>query len=228
MARLPGPIAAASSSMAELILLGGGGHARSVLAALRAEEVTVLGYLAPQEGDLGADCPYLGDDGVLATLDPDEVLFVNGLGSTSSTRARRDIYERAVARGFRAAQIVHPRGFVDPGAELHDGVQVLAGAFVNTGAVIGENVLINSGAIVEHDAVVGAHVHVSPGAVVAGGVRIGHGAHIGLGARVIQGVSLGSGSVVGAGAVVIADVPTGAVVVGVPARATGSERRESA
>lgn len=214
--------------MTELILLGGGGHAKSVLAALRALELAVRGYLAPHAGDLGTDCPYLGGDDVLGTLDPNEVLFVNGLGSTASTAARRDLYMRAAARGFRAAQIVHPRAFVDPGAQLSGGVQVLAGAFVNSGAVIGENALINSGAIVEHDVVVGAHVHVSPGAVVAGGVRIGEGAHVGLGARVIQGVTLGSGSVIGAGAVVIRDVPAGTVVVGVPARTIAAKRGETA
>lgn len=214
--------------MTELILLGGGGHARSVLAAMRALELDVRGYLAPSAGNLGADCPYLGDDDVLDVLDPHEVLFVNGLGSTASVAARRDLYDRAVGRGFCSAQIVHPRGFVDPGARLHGGVQVLAGAIVNSGAVVGENVLINSGAIIEHDVVIGAHSHVSPGAVLAGGVRVGESAHVGLGARVIQGVTLGSGTVVGAGAVVLSDVPAGAVVVGVPAREIGSERREPA
>ncbi|UJP11492.1 acetyltransferase [Microbacterium sp. KUDC0406] len=211
--------------MAELVLLGGGGHARSILAALRAEGRPVRGHLAPQPGDLGEACPYLGDDDVLSTFDPEEVLFVNALGSTSSTAVRRVLYERAVALGFRAARVVHPRAFVDSGARLAEGVQVLAGAIVNVGAVVEENVLINSGSVVEHDALIGAHSHVSPGAIIAGGTRIGAGAHVGLGARVIQGVTVGSGSVVGAGAVVIDDVPSGAVVVGVPAREIGSGKK---
>lgn len=214
--------------MTEMILLGGGGHARSVLAALRALDLTVRGYFAPYAGDIDACYPYLGDDDALGAQNSDEVLFVNGLGSTAATTARRGVYDRAVARGFRAAQIVHPRGFVDPGAQLSRGVQVLAGAFVNSGAEVGENVLLNSGAIIEHDVVVGAHSHISPGAVIAGGVRIGEGVHVGLGARVIQGVELGSGSVIGAGAVVIRDVPAGAVVVGVPAKDIRSEKREPA
>lgn len=214
--------------MTDLILLGGGGHARSVLAALRAQGLTVRGHLAPQPGELGDDCPHLGGDDLLGTLDRDDVLFVNGLGSTASTAARRALYERAAAQGFRAAQVIHPRAVVDPGAQLGDGVQVLAGALVNVGAVVGENALINSGAIVEHDVTVGAHSHVSPGAVLAGGVRIAQGAHVGLGARVIQGVTVGSGSVIGAGAVVIEDVPAQSVVVGVPARTIGSGKRGSA
>lgn len=211
--------------MAELILLGGGGHARSVLAALRAQGRTVRGHLAPRAGDLGGDCPHLGDDDVLRTLDPSAVRFVNGLGSIASTAPRRALHERATALGLRAARVVHPRAFVDAGAHLGEGVQVLAGAIVNLGAVVEDNVLINSGAIIEHDVVIGAHSHVSPGTVLAGGVRVAEGVHIGLGARVIQGVTVGSGSVVGAGAVVIADVPAHSVVVGVPARAIGTDKR---
>lgn len=214
--------------MAELILLGGGGHARSVLAALRAQGRTVLGYLAPQPGDLDGTCPHLGDDEAMGTFDPGAVLFVNGVGSVASTAARRALHQSAVDRGFRAAQVVHPRAFVDAGAQLGDGVQVLAGAIVNVGAVVEEGALINTGAIIEHDVIVGAHAHVSPGAVIAGGVRIGDGAHVGLGARVIQGVTVGPGSVIGAGAVVIEDVPAQSVVVGVPARAIASEKREPA
>lgn len=211
--------------MTELILLGGGGHARSVLAALRAQGTGILGYLAPSEGELGADCPYLGGDDVLATMDAAEVLFVNGLGSTSSTSARRAVYERTVQQGFRAAQVIHPHAWVDPDARLGDGAQVLAGAIVNAGTTIHENVLINSGAIIEHDVTVSAHAHISPGVVIAGGVHVDEGAHVGLGARVIQGVRIGSGSVIGAGAVVIGDVPAGSVVVGVPATAISVQRK---
>lgn len=215
-----------NSSMAELILLGGGGHARSVLAALRASGRRVCGHLAPMAGDLGADCPHLGDDDALLTMDPTGVLFVNGLGSTGSVAARRALFERTTAQGFRPAQVIHPHAFIDSGAGLGAGAQVLAGAFVNTGSVLGDNVLINSGAIVEHDVTIGAHSHVSPGAVIAGDARVAEGVHVGLGARILQGLSVGSGSVVGAGAVVIEDVPAGAVVVGVPARAIGSEKRD--
>lgn len=214
--------------MTELILLGGGGHARSVLAALRAQGRVVRGHLAPEPGSVGEGCPHLGDDEVLGTLNPDEVTFVVALGSTASTRARQALYERAVATGFRAEQVLHPRAFIDPSARLGEGAQVLAGAIVNAGAVIGDNALVNSGAIIEHDVVIGAHAHVSPGAALAGGVHIADGAHVGLGARVIQSINVGSGSVIGAGAVVIEDVPAHTVVVGVPARATGSVKKGQA
>lgn len=204
--------------MTELVIVGGGAHARSVFAALRLAGGTVRGYVDPQPGRLADECRYLGDDAAWDALDPDTVRFVNGLGSTRSIDLRRTLFEHVRSRGFAAERVLHPRAFVDPAAVLGEGVQVMAGAIVNTGAVIGDDVLINSAAVIEHDVVVGAHSHVAPGALVAGDVRIGESVHVGLGARVIQGTMLGSGSVIGAGAVVIADVPEGATVVGVPGR----------
>lgn len=213
--------------MAELILLGGGGHARSVLAALARQGALVRGYLAPAPGDLSRQLEHLGDDDALEQMDPVEVRVVNGLGSAGSTRARSALYERVTSRGFAFASVIHPHAFVDPGARLGEGVQVLAGAIVNVGAVIADDVIVNSGAVVEHDAVIGAHSHVSPGAVVAGGADVGEGVHLGLGARVIQGIRIGAESIVGAGAVVVRDVPARTVVVGVPARTLRSVGQES-
>ena len=204
--------------MTELILLGGGGHARSVLAAVSLSGGEVRGYLAPEPSAVLHELEYLGDDDALDTGALGNVALINGLGTVRSTAARRALHERAATRGFAFASVTHPTAFIDPGATLHTGIQILAGAIVNAGAVLHEGVLINSGAIVEHDAVVGPHAHVAPGAVLGGGVRLGAGAFVGLGARVLPGVTVGSGSVVGAGAVVVRDVSEGDVVVGTPAR----------
>lgn len=51
--------------------------------------------------------------------------------------------------------------------------------------------------------------------------RIGDNVFVGAGARVLGGISVGDGAVIGANAVVINDVPSGATVVGIPARQKG-------
>lgn len=204
--------------MTDLVLLGGGGHARSLLAALRLGGERVRGYIAPSSTPTMSELAYLGGDEQLETLSPDDVQVVNAVGMTGVSTTRRAVHVNAVRHGFTVARVVHPHAFIDPAARLGEGVQVLAGAIVNAAADIRDGALVNTGAIVEHDAVVEAHVHVAPGAILSGGVRVGEGAHVGLGARVIQGITIGSRSVVGAGAVVVRDVRPGATVVGVPAR----------
>lgn len=201
--------------MRELILLGGGGHARSVLAALSLSGEEVRGYTGPAPSDRDFGLAYLGGDDILDGLDAARTEIVNGLGTIAG---RSRMHELVVARGLRVASVVHPRAFIDPSVQLGAGVQVLAGAIVNAGARIGDGTLINSGAIVEHDAVIGADSHVAPGALLAGDVRVGDRTHVGLGARIIQGLTIGSGATVGAGAVVLTDVPDGSTFVGVPAR----------
>lgn len=211
----------------DLVLLGAGGHARSVLAALTLAGLTARGYLAPVASERLIDLTHLGGDELLDDLDPGRVGIVNALGSISSTAGRRRLHLEAVSRGFTVVTIVHERAFVDPSVALPEGLQVMAGAIVNAGARLGAGALINSGAIVEHDSVVGEHAHVAPGAVLAGDVVVGDGAHVGLGARVLQGLTIGSGSVVGAGAVVTADVSAGVRVVGIPARPIEDQRTRS-
>lgn len=201
--------------MRDLVLLGGGGHARSVLAALALSGEEVRGFIGPDTADRDLSLPHLGGDELLDGFDPARTSIVNGLGAVG---ARARMHRLAVSRGLTVETVVHPRAFVDPSVRLGAGAQVLAGAIVNAGAVIGDGVLINSGAIVEHDAVIGDHAHLAPGSVLAGDVRVGEGAHIGLGSRILQGLTVGSGSTVGAGAVVLTDVPDGTTVVGVPAR----------
>lgn len=206
-----------------VIGLGAGGHAKVVLDALvLAGGHEIVGLLDPRRELWGTEVlgvPVLGDDDLL----PDQYdsgvshAFI-GLGSSSDTRPRRQLHERARVAGFDIVTVVHPRASVATSARLGPGATVLAGAVVNSDARLGENVIVNSGAIVEHDCVVGDHVHIASGACLASGVTVGDGAHVGAGASVRQGVVIGAGAVVGLGAAVVREVEPDVVVAGVPAR----------
>ncbi len=206
-----------------VVLVGAGGHARSILEALaNSGEFEAVACTDPQPALHGSNLdgvPVVGGDDRLPTLLGEGVEgAVIALGGTGDNRPRARTYEEVAALGFALPVVRSSSAIVAGSAALGPGTVILAGAIVGPGARIGANVIVNSGAVVEHDCVLGDHVHVASGAVLGGAVTIGEGAHVGLGATVRQGIDIGPRAVVGAGAVVVANVRERALVVGVPAR----------
>lgn len=205
------------------IVIGGGGHARVVLDALRAADAAlayvVLDANTDRTGSELDGVPVAGTDARLPELARTEsACFVVGVGGVGDNRARRRIFDHAVSCGIAPMSVIHPSAIVSSLARLAAGSQLLAGSILNPGAVIGANAIVNTGAIVEHDCEIGEHSHIATGARLCGAVRVGTGAHVGAGATIRQGLRVGDWALVGAGAVVVGDVRPGVVAVGVPAR----------
>jgi UDP-perosamine 4-acetyltransferase len=206
-----------------IVGLGAGGHATSLLEALRSQDRFTAVAIVDDDPRL-AGTELLG---VPITAGPDalaglreqgvEHAFV-GIGGVVRRDARRAAFARLTALGFTLPPIVHAGAAVSPWAQLAPGVQVLALAVVNAAAVLHDGAIVNTGAIVEHDCVVGTSAHLGPRAVLGGNVTIGERTHVGIGAVVVEGVRIGSDVLVAAGAVVVADVADGQRVAGVPAR----------
>lgn len=196
-----------------LYLLGGGGHARVVLEALRDADIAVAGVVDPNK----PDATLFGIPIVRAL--PRDGEFIVTVGQIRSTPQRERIWDEAVAGGLRPTKaFVERHAIVAREVETGNGSVVLAAAYVGAGARIGLGCIVNHRSVIEHDCVIGDHAHISPGALLGGAVRIGRRAHVGMGAIVLQGITIGDDATIGAGAVVIDDVESGATVVGVPAR----------
>lgn len=208
-----------------VILIGGGGHARVLIEALRLQGRQILFATDDDEGLHGGEVFGVrieGPDGCVLEIPADSVGLVNAVGSVTAPIGRRRVFEQFVERGYRFEQVIHPTAVLASSAELGEGVQVMAGAVIQPSAIIGPNALINTRASVDHDCVIEAHVHVAPGVTLSGGVHVHDTVHVGTGATVIQGIDIGREAVVGAGAVVVRDVEAGAIVLGVPARSIHS------
>lgn len=208
---------------ARLVILGAGGHARVLAEAVRAVGgFKLLGFTDADAARHGSEIDglrVLGDDDWLRREHrPDGVLLVNGLGSVGDTGARRRLFERFRADGYRFAGVIHPQALLAPGLALGEGVQIMRGAVIQRGVRLDDNVLVNTAATVDHDCRIGAHAHLASGCVLSGDVEVGAGAHVGTGATVIQGMRIGDGALVAAGAVVVRPVVAGARVMGVPAK----------
>lgn len=212
--------------MPDVVLFGGGGHARVLLDVLGRLGRTVLGYAAPTPFGAraplrhrGRELPWLGDDASVGeAVDRTAVDAVFALGKVDVGARRWRVFEELSAAGWRFPPVVAPSATVHADVELGDGTVVLDGAVVATGARLGRACVVNTRASVDHDAHLGDDVHVAPGATLCGDVAVGAGCLIGAGATLVPGVRVAPGALVGAGATVVADLAQPGTYLGTPAR----------
>lgn len=199
-----------------LVMLGAGGHARVLLALVRAIGRPLLGVCDPvlqAEGrERWHEVNVLGDDAAMDRLGPHQVDLMLGVGKLPRSTARADLYAAWSTRGYAFPPLVHPAAWVAADVELSDGVQIMAGAVVQPGCMLGRNSIVNTRASVDHDCRIGADVHVAPGAVLCGNAEIGDRVFIGAGAVLIQGLRVGPDAIVGAGVTLVRDLRAGAIV----------------
>lgn len=193
--------------MSKLVLIGGGGHCKSVLdAALRMgifREIVILDPGIPV-GSIVMGCKVYGDDDKLGELR--EKGFDNAfitVGCLGDTSLRRKLAEKADAYCFNYPCIIDPSAVVSELAELETGVFIGKGVSVNAGAQIGKHAIINTGAIIEHDCRIGAFTHVAVGATVCGDCNIDDDVFIGAGATLIQGLRIENSRFIKAGEIVV-------------------------
>lgn len=201
-----------------LVVVGGGGHARSVIDAIEALGTWgVEGIVDPNPHASYKEYSVLcSDDGLSELYEKGLRAAALGIGFLGGVNGPREkILKLLHGIGFNLPAVVDPTAVLAADAEVREAAFVGKLAIVNSSACVGAASIINSGAVVEHDCFVGELAHVSVNATLCGGVSIGRGAFVGAGATVIQGVSVGEGAIVGAGTVVLRNVPAREVVVGV-------------
>lgn len=200
----------------KLVLIGGGGHCKSVLdAAIRMKcfkEIVIVDNNIPIGTDIMGR-KVVGNDDVLPKLYLKGFLnaFIT-VGSIKSTDRRCDIYRNARKYGFVFPNIIDPSSSVSRYADLGDGVFIGKNAVVNSGVLIGDMSIINTGAIIEHECCIGKFTHISVSAVVCGNCEIGDCTFVGANVTIIQGVKIGMKSVIGAGNVILRNVPENSTV----------------
>lgn len=122
----------------DLILIGGGEHARVLAeaAASRPELWRVIGFVDPQpcietERRLGLRAFASDDD---ALCESGHAWFILAIARIRSADLRRKLVARYSASGARWATVVHSTAWVSPTATAAPGSVVFAGAVVQTGA----------------------------------------------------------------------------------------------
>jgi sugar O-acyltransferase (sialic acid O-acetyltransferase NeuD family) len=208
------------SSVQEIVVIGGGGHAKVVIAILRKiASYQIVGYTDREDRGLILGATYIGTDADFSahagTKQRNAVIAVGqvGLGDV-----RCGVWERVKSGFVSFPMVISPNAIVNEGVAGGECSIVMDGAVVNSGAKIGHGAIINTNSTVEHDVELSDWVHVAPGATLSGAVKVGRFSMIGAGATVIEGRTIVERCVVGAGATVVDDLREPGIYVGCPAR----------
>lgn len=201
-----------------ILLVGGGGHCKSVIEVAESAGYTILGILDRQEemGKTVLDYNVIGgDDDIPQYLDKAE--FVISVGFIKNPSLRIKLYNKVKEAGGKLATLIASTAHVSRYATLGEGTVVMHHAFVNAGAQIGNNVIINTFANIEHDAVIGNQCHISTGTMVNGDCMVGNNVFVGSQSVLTNGISIGDNIVVGAGSVVLKSINEKGIYTGNPA-----------
>ena len=208
--------------MEKIILLGGGGHCKSIIDTIQTSKLYEIIGIIDLEQNMGQ---YING---IEVLDSDENLikykksgvenaFIS-VGSIGNTSVRRKLYNLAKKIEFNIPTIIDYTAIISSDATIGSGTFVGKGTIINTKSIIGSNCIINSGSIIEHDCSVDDFVHIASGATLCGGVQVGKNTHIGANSTVIQYKTIGENVIIGSGSVVTKNIKSNIKAYGNPCK----------
>lgn len=188
--------------MKRLLIVGAGGHGRSVAEAVLAEGACIVaGFL----DDAFPELQRVWEIRVLGKA----VDFAQWVGiadlafvAIGNNALRQRVSLGLQMAGFSLATVVHPRAIVSPTATIGRGSAVMAGAIVGAEACLGEGVIVNCAAVVDHHCRVGDYGHLGVNAAMAGGAVLGTQAWMQIGSALGYGVKIGDERVLMPGEIV--------------------------
>ncbi len=197
--------------MRNLIIIGGGGHAKVVADIAVQTGYNVLGFL----DDNSDVCELLGFKRLGNIADcvkyGKEVAFVIAIGNN---KIRKEIFSKY---DLNYITLIHPTAIIGPQVSVGTGTVVMAGVIINACAKIGVQSIVNTACVVEHDVVIGDFTMLAPHSTVCGFTKIGNNCWVGAGATINNVMKICDDCIIGAGATVIRSIEKAGTYVGVPA-----------
>lgn len=201
--------------MRNLVIIGAGGYAKSVIDSIDMNKLSIYGFIDDyKETKEHLGYPILGKN--LECINHlDNFVYFIAIGNNIK---RLRWYNQLIERNLNIINIIDKSAIVSKEAVIGNGCFIGKMAIVNSKAVIGNNCIINTRALIEHGCNIGNHVNISTNTVLNGDVKINDLSFIGS-CSVINGqLNIGKNVMVGSGAVVVRNIDDDCTAVGVPAK----------
>jgi sugar O-acyltransferase (sialic acid O-acetyltransferase NeuD family) len=191
--------------MKDIILIGGGGHCKSVIDVVEQEgKFNIIGIIDKSErvGQSVLNYKIIGNDSDLINLVNSCENALISVGQIKSPKARIYLFESLLQLGFSLPTIVSPRAYISKHSSIGIGTIIMHDVVISSGVEIGDNCIINTKSIIEHGSNIKNHCHISTNAVINGEVSVGEGSFIGSGSVTKEGIKINNNFFANAGSVV--------------------------
>lgn len=191
----------------ELAIIGAGGFAREVKAALDQSDIKLFvddQYLKTELGVYG-----------LSQFDPEKYMVIVAVGNPKD---RFDIIQR-LPKETKYFTFIDPSVIImDDNTQIGEGSIICAGSIITTNVKIGKHAHLNLHTTIGHDCEIGDYFTTAPGAKISGNCKIHDCVYVGTNASVKEKISIHSLATIGMNAAVVKHIEEPGVYVGVPAK----------
>lgn len=193
--------------MRKIVLLGCGGHAKSVIDTIEQNnDFQIIGFLDVIEKK---HMKYRGYSVIGTDADLEEIrrkgvefAFIT-IGFMGKSPVRMKLFERLRKLRYQIPAIIDKSATIATDCQIGEGTFIGKKVVVNSSAIIGSNCIINTGVIIEHDTHIGNGTHVAVGSIICGGCDIKSEVFIGANSVVIQNIEIEEKIVIGAGSKIV-------------------------
>ena len=160
----------------EILLLGAGGHCKSVIDVIEQEnKFKIAGIIDADSVDIGQSIlgyHIIGTDSDLSRLYKKYKYALITVGYIKTPHIRIKLYNLLKKIGYKLPVIISPLAYVSKHSHINEGTIIMHHSIVNATAKVGKNSIINTKALIEHDAIIEDNCHISTGSIVNGGVHV--------------------------------------------------------
>lgn len=188
----------------QILLIGGGGHCKSVIDIIeQATHYTIAGIIDQKEyiGQKILGYEIIGCDDDLEKLFTQFKYAMVTVGQIKSPDLRIKLFNQLQSIGYKIPPLISPRAYVSKHASIGKGTVIMHDALINANAKVGKNCIINTKALIEHDSIIEDHCHISTGAIINGGTLIHQGTFFGSNATTKEAIAIHERSFIKAGSV---------------------------
>lgn len=185
----------------KLYIIGGGGHALSVLEIFKEKSIHVTGYIDLMPSSK-ISLPFFSEDEFLRNFlnKRNKPKVFLGVGTKRSCNLRAELIKK-YKRFSSYPKLSSERAIISDYANIGSGSIVMPGVCVRTNVTVGKHCILNTMATIEHECFLGDNVHIGPGAIICGNVHLGKNVFVGAGAIIFPNIKVREDTTIPAGSV---------------------------